>query len=76
MMTMMGTMGIGMMLWVLLFIAVIVLVVLLAVRYSRREPGTLGPQKESDGALGILRERYARGEIDSETYQKMKNELK
>lgn len=31
--------------------------------------------KRADRALEILRERYARGEIDRETYERMKRDL-
>jgi len=33
-------------------------------------------QEKSTGVLEILKERYARGEITSEEYQHLKNELK
>jgi len=33
-------------------------------------------QEQSTGVLEILKERYARGEITSEEYQHLKNELK
>lgn len=35
----------------------------------------LGGRRE-DRALEILRERYARGEIDQETYERMKRDLR
>lgn len=31
--------------------------------------------RQANGALGVLRERFARGEIDAETYQRMRREL-
>lgn len=31
--------------------------------------------RRPNGALEVLRERYARGEIDAETYQRMRREL-
>jgi len=34
-----------------------------------------GGRGGSDRALEVLRERYARGEIDKETYERMKRDL-
>ncbi|MBI3993730.1 MAG: SHOCT domain-containing protein [Candidatus Lambdaproteobacteria bacterium] len=34
-----------------------------------------GQSHRGDSALGILKERYARGEIDRETYQAMRRDL-
>ncbi len=33
------------------------------------------PAKQEDGALQLLRERYARGEIDHDEYQRRKEDL-
>nr|BAL57637.1 hypothetical conserved protein [uncultured Deinococcota bacterium] len=60
--------GWGLMGWLypLLFLGLFLLGVYLLVRaLSRRE----------DRALEILRERYARGEIDKETFERMKRDL-
>lgn len=43
------------------------------VRVGRREMGSRRFRHES--ALQILQERYVRGEIDEETFRRMKNEL-
>ena len=66
---MFGFSGLGMLIGLLLLVAVVYVVL----RFFRK-PGTLagGPS----GALDILKERYARGDIDRETYDRMKNELK
>ena len=36
--------------------------------------GALAPERR-DRALEVLRERYARGEIDKETFERMKRDL-
>jgi len=50
-----------------LLLGLLVLGVYLVVR-------TLAPKRE-DRALEILRERYARGEIDKETFERLKRDL-
>jgi putative membrane protein len=54
--------------------ALIVLVVRLVGRPSDQSTTTTDPAP-SDEPLAILRRRYARGEIDEPTYQRMKTEL-
>jgi putative membrane protein len=66
-----GFMGIG---W-LFFLILIGVVVWLAVSSSRRDGGPrAGDSRES--AEEILKKRYARGEIDQETYRRMRDELR
>ncbi len=70
-----GMLGMG---WLisLVFLLLAVLVILALIKYLRqpaRRPGDL--PKTSDSALAVLNERYARGEIDSETYERMKAQL-
>ncbi|WP_245587684.1 SHOCT domain-containing protein [Calidithermus chliarophilus] len=56
-------------LWGLLELAVLGLLVYALVRL-------IGPKdKPQDRALSVLRERYARGEIDGNTYEQMRREL-
>jgi putative membrane protein len=70
-----GMLGIG---WLisLVFLLLAVLVILALIKYLRQptqRPGDL--PKTADSALAVLNERYARGEIDSETYERMKAQL-
>lgn len=51
----------------------IALIVLLAVSLSKRSSQG---RSTSDEALSIVNKRYANGEIDSETYEKMKRDLR
>jgi uncharacterized membrane protein len=51
----------------------ITLIVLLAVSLSKRSSQG---KSTSDEALSIVNKRYANGEIDSETYEKMKRDLR
>ena len=80
--TMHGTWGWGMMLFTTLFwLAVIALVVWLIVRVTRgggitgRGGGNDRGAEGTDRAEETLRERYARGEIDRETYERMLEDL-
>lgn len=71
-----GAWGWGMMLLMTLFwVAVIALVVWLIVRLTRGD-GAPGGGARGDRAEEILRERYARGEIDRETFERMLDELR
>ena len=75
----MGWGGWGMMFGWLLILVVVVLVVW-AMSQGRgrwRGPGGGGGRdREEDRAEAILREQYARGEIDEETYRRRLNELR
>jgi len=66
----------------LFVVALVALIVVLIVRALKRsKPGPMSPMETPpnppsvDAALKILNERYARGEVDDETYRRMKNEL-
>lgn len=67
-----GMWGIGMMFMMLLFWFLVIAGLILAVRWF------LSDQKErrgSDSALEILRQRYARGEINQEEFETKKKDL-
>jgi len=66
-----GPWGIGMMLMMLVFWGLIIVALVLGIRWlatQGRGPGT-------DSALDILRQRYARGEINKEEFETKKREL-
>jgi putative membrane protein len=69
-------MGAGMIWMFLLLVGLVLLIVWLvqAVQSRPREPG----QKDGreDEALGIARERYAKGEITKEQYEQIERDLK
>lgn len=67
---MFGFGGFGMLLCLIVLIAVGYFVL----RFSRKRTDAMG--NDSSRALDILKERYARGEIDKETYDRMKQELR
>ncbi len=66
-----GPWGIGMMLMMLVFWGLVIVTLVLGIRWlvtQHREPRT-------DSALDILRQRYARGEINKEEFETKKREL-
>ena len=60
----------------LLWIAVLVVLAWAVIRWLNRKPPTVGPfAPASPYALEILRQRYARGEIDTVTFEQMRERL-
>lgn len=66
-----GLWGIAMMLFMLLFWGVVIVGVALGIRWLISQ----GKQSPSDSALEILRQRYARGEINKEEFEARKRDL-
>jgi putative membrane protein len=66
-----GAWGIGMMLFMLVFWGLIIVGLVLGLRWLV----TQGRESRSDTALDILRQRYARGEIDKEEFEARKRDL-
>jgi len=65
-------MGLGSILW----IAAIGLLIWAIARWlSHRAPTNYFPSERGPSALELLRQRYARGEIDETTYQQMRERL-
>ncbi|MCL6444456.1 SHOCT domain-containing protein [Alicyclobacillus acidiphilus] len=72
-----GLSGIGMfggwltmLVWIVILVAVIYLVIFLLDRITKKSDSSRLDAEQ------ILRERYARGEIDTETFEEMKEHLK
>lgn len=66
-----GAWGIGMMVILLVFWALVIVGLVLGVRWLV----TQGREFRSDTALDILRQRYARGEINTEEFEAKKRDL-
>ncbi|MBI2202262.1 MAG: SHOCT domain-containing protein [Candidatus Rokubacteria bacterium] len=66
-----GAGGIVMMLGMLLFWAAVIAAIVVGVRWLTRE----GREPRADSAMGILRERYARGDISREEFEQRRNDL-
>ena len=66
-----GAWGIGMMLFMLLFWGLVIVGVVLGIRWLISQ----GKESRSDSALEILRQRYARGEINKEEFEARKRDL-
>ena len=66
-----GPAGVVMMLMMLVFWALVVTALVLGIRWLAR----LGQQERPDRAVDILRERYARGEINKEEFEARRRDL-
>jgi putative membrane protein len=67
-----GAWGIGMMAMMLVFWGVVIAGVVLAIRWLAGQ----GERSRSDRALDILRERYARGEINKDEFEAKQRDLR
>ena len=66
-----GMWGVGMMLFILVFWVLVIVGVVLGIRCL----ATQGRESRADTALEILRQRYARGEINKEEFDAKKRDL-
>jgi putative membrane protein len=66
-----GAWGIGMMLIMLLFWGAVILGLVVGIRWLLRQ----GREQRPDTALEIVRQRYARGELTKDDFERMKKEL-
>ncbi|MCL5292663.1 MAG: SHOCT domain-containing protein [Actinobacteria bacterium] len=64
-----------MMLSMIFFWAIVVIGIIILVRWLAVSPGRVPEQRAADRSLQVLRERYARGEISKEDYERMKRDL-
>lgn len=72
----MGGWGLGMGFGWIIPLLVIGLIVWAIISFTRsRGTGFGGGETSPDRSLAILKERYARGELDRDTYQRMRAEL-
>jgi putative membrane protein len=66
-----GAWGIGMMLIMLVFWGVVIVGIVLGIRWLVSQ----GKESRSDSAFEILRQRYARGEINKEEFESKRRDL-
>ena len=66
-----GFWGVGMLLFMFLFWALVVVAIVLGIRWLVRQ----GRPEISDSALDVLRQRYARGEIDEREFEQRRRAL-
>ncbi len=66
-----GIWGIGMMLFMLLFWGLVIVGIVVGIRWVVRQ----GRPEVTDSALEILRQRYARGEINREEFEAKRRDL-
>ena len=66
-----GAWGFGMMIMMILFWGLIIVAVVLGIRWMIGQ----GKESRSDAALEILRQRYARGEINKEEFESKRRDL-
>ena len=66
-----GLWGLGMMLFMFLFWALVITAIVLGIRWLVRQ----GRPEGGDSALEILRQRYARGEINREEFEAKRKDL-
>lgn len=66
-----GAWGFGMMFMMILFWGVIIVAVVVGIRWLLGQ----GKESRSDSALEILRQRYARGEINKEEFETRRKDL-
>ena len=67
-----GAWGLGMMVMMLVFWGLVITGIVLAIRWLAGQ----GERSRSDRALEILRERYARGEINKEEFDAKRRDLR
>jgi len=61
--------------WLLFLLALLVVGVVAAALYLRSRETGHGGTKTEDGALGVLRERYAAGDVDEAEFERRRERL-
>ncbi len=70
-----GAWGVGMMLFMLLFWALIIVGVVALFRWAFGRSGPSGRPERGGRALEILKERYAKGELTREQFEAMRRDI-
>lgn len=70
-----GWMNFGMHGWGMLLFWGLILIAVVALVRSVKGPAAAVPARQPEDALGILRERYARGELCRDEFQTMREQL-
>lgn len=66
-----GAWGVGMMLFMFLFWGLVIVGIMLGIRWLVNQ----GKESRTDSALEVLRQRYARGEINKEEFESKRRDL-
>ena len=70
----MGWIGLGIV-HMVLFWGVVIVVIVMLVRWLSGESGTGSPSPAAKTPMDILRERYARGDVDHADFDRMRRDL-
>jgi len=70
-----GVWGVGMMLFMLLFWALVIVGVVALLRWTFGPPGPGGRSQRGGRALEILKERYAKGDLTREQFEAMRRDI-
>lgn len=70
-----GMMGMGLLWMLLLFVALVLLIVWLVRALGTRGSTPADDSSRTDGALDLARQRYARGEITQEEFERIRRDL-
>ena len=71
-----GGMILSMIIWIIVLGLIIYGIVLLVTKQGTKKENSSTFEKQEDSAMEILKERFARGEIDEEEFEKRKEFLR